>query len=162
MGTARYESIQIQWSLVSRDAERELVPAARQFGMGILVWSPLAAGFLSGKYKRDEAPPKGTRLAAWKDSWAARATPQNWSTLDTVQAVAKHHGVSPSAVSLAWLLTKREVSSVIVGARSVSQLKENLAAGELKLSPEDLKQLDKVSTPDWGYPYSFIGMREPW
>jgi aryl-alcohol dehydrogenase-like predicted oxidoreductase len=162
MGTARYESMQIQWSLVARDAERELVPAARQFGMGVLVWSPLAAGFLSGKYKRDEAPPKGSRLAAWKDSWAARATQQNWTTLDAVQAVAKHHGVSPSAVSLAWLLTKPEVSSVIVGARTVSQLKENIAAAELKLSPEDLKQLDKVSTPEWGYPYSFIGMREQW
>ncbi|HKC60232.1 MAG TPA: aldo/keto reductase, partial [Myxococcales bacterium] len=91
-----------------------------------------------------------------------RATQQNWNTLDAVQGVAKHHGVSPSAVSLAWLLTKPEVSSVIVGARTVAQLKENLAAAELKLSPEDLKQLGKVSTPDWGYPYSFIAAREPW
>src|SRR5258706_11607525 len=111
MGTARYESVQIQWSLVARDAERELVPAARQFGMGVLVWSPLAAGFLSGKYKRDEAPPKGSRLAAWKDSWAARATQQNWTTLDAVQAVAKHHGRRPPGGWLPRRVHQTRVSS---------------------------------------------------
>jgi aryl-alcohol dehydrogenase-like predicted oxidoreductase len=162
LGAARYESMQVQWSLVVRDAERELVPAARHFQMGVLVWSPLAGGFLSGKYRRDQPPPQGSRLAAWKDSWAARATEQNWKTVETVQSVARRHGTTSAAVSLAWLLLQAEVSSVIVGARNVSQLKDNLAAAELKLSPDDLKQLSEVSTPQWGYPYSFIGGREPW
>jgi aryl-alcohol dehydrogenase-like predicted oxidoreductase len=159
---SRYEGIQLQWSLVSRDAERELVPAARAFGLGLLVWSPLGRGFLSGKYRKGEPPPPGTRLEAWKDSWAMTATDQNWRTLDAVETVARRHDTSPSAVALAWLLAKPEVSSVIVGARTTQQLQENLRAVALRLSADDLKQLDEVSQPAWGYPYGFIGTREPW
>jgi aryl-alcohol dehydrogenase-like predicted oxidoreductase len=160
--TARYEGVQLQWSLVARDAEREVVPAALANGLGLLVWSPLGRGFLSGKYRKGEPPPQGTRLEAWKDSWAATATEANWRTLDAVLAVAQRRETTPSAVSLAWLLHKPEVSSVIVGARNLQQLKENLKALEVKLSADDLKQLDEVSKPNWGYPYNFIGSREPW
>jgi aryl-alcohol dehydrogenase-like predicted oxidoreductase len=161
-GLSRYEGIQLQWSLVSRDAERELVPAARAFGLGLLVWSPLGRGFLSGKYRKGQPPPPGTRLEAWKDSWAMTATDQNWRTLDAVETTARRHDTTPSAVALAWLLAKPEVSSVIVGARTTQQLKENLRAVALRLSADDLKQLDEVSQPSWGYPYGFIGAREPW
>jgi aryl-alcohol dehydrogenase-like predicted oxidoreductase len=160
--TARYDGVQLQWSLVARDAEREVVPAALSNGLGLLVWSPLGRGFLSGKYRKGEPPPQGTRLEAWKDSWAATATEANWRTLDAVLAVAQRRETTPSAVSLAWLLQKPEVSSVIVGARNLLQLKENLKALEVKLSADDLKQLDEVSKPNWGYPYSFIASREPW
>jgi aryl-alcohol dehydrogenase-like predicted oxidoreductase len=160
--TARYDGVQLQWSLVARDAEREVVPAALANGLGLLVWSPLGRGFLSGKYRKGEPPPQGTRLEAWKDSWAATATEANWRTLDAVLAVAQRRETTPSAVSLAWLLHKPEVSSVIVGARNLQQLKENLKALEVKLSADDLKQLDEVSKPNWGYPYNFIGSREPW
>jgi aryl-alcohol dehydrogenase-like predicted oxidoreductase len=162
LGLVRYEGVQLQWSLVCRDAEREIVPAARAFGLGLLVWSPLGRGFLSGKYKRGEAPPDGSRLAAWKDSYAAAATDQNWRTLETVVKVAERRGSTPAAVSLAWLLRKPEVTSVICGARSEAQLRENLRALELQLAPEDIAELDKVSEPAWGYPYSFIGGRESW
>jgi aryl-alcohol dehydrogenase-like predicted oxidoreductase len=161
-GTVRFEGIQLQWSLICRDAERELVPAARHFGLGLLVWSPLGRGFLSGKYQRGAPPPEASRLAAWKESWAQLATEQNFRTLDAVRAVAERHGTSPAAISLAWLLRKPEVSSVLVGARSVAQLRENLRALEVSLSPEELAALDKASEPAWGYPYSFIGGREPW
>lgn len=158
----RYEGVQLQWSLVCRDAEREIVPAAKAFGLGLLVWSPLGRGFLSGKYKRGETPPEGSRLAAWKDSWAGTATEQNWRALDAVLRVAERRGSTPAAVSLAWLVRKPEVTSIIVGARSEAQLRDNLRALEVQLSAEDIADLDKASEPAWGYPYSFIGGREPW
>jgi aryl-alcohol dehydrogenase-like predicted oxidoreductase len=160
--TVRYEGVQLQWSLVCRDAEREIVPAARAFGLGLLVWSPLGRGFLSGKYRRGEAPPEGSRLAAWKDSWAAAATEQNWRTLETVLKVSERRAAPPSAVALAWLLRKPEVTSIIIGARNEAQLRDNLKALEVQLTPEDVVELDKSSEPAWGYPYSFIGGREPW
>jgi aryl-alcohol dehydrogenase-like predicted oxidoreductase len=159
---SRYEGVQLQWSLVSRDAEREMVPAARAFGLGLMVWSPLGRGFLSGKYRKGQAPPAGTRLLAWKDSWAMTATEQNWRTLDAVTSVAHRLDTTPSAVALAWLLAKPEVSTVLVGARTVEQLRDNLRALSIKLAAEDLKALDEVSQPAWGYPYNFIGTREPW
>ncbi len=161
-GTARYEGVQLQWSLASRDAERELVPAAHTFGLGLMIWSPLGRGFLSGKYRKGEPPPAGSRLESWKDTWNMTATDQNWRTLDAVRAVAQRHETTPSAVALAWLLAKPEVSTVIVGARSVVQLKENLKALQVKLGEADLRELDEVSKPNWGYPYNFIGSREPW
>lgn len=93
--TVRFEAMQIQWSLIVRDAERELVPAAKHFGMGILVWSPLGRGFLSGKYQKGEAPPEGARLAAWKESYGAMNTEQNWAILDVVRDVAREVGSTP-------------------------------------------------------------------
>ncbi len=139
-----------------------MIPAARAFGLGLLVWSPLGAGFLSGKYEKGAPPPEGTRLAAWKDSFAGRATEQNWRTLDAVRAVARRHETTPAAVALAWLLGQSGVSSIIVGARSVAQLQDNLRALEVKLQPEDRKELDNASKPAWGYPYDFIAGREAW
>jgi len=161
-GYSRFEGIQLQWSLVARDAERELIPAARAFGLGVLVWSPLGRGFLSGKYRKGQPPPPGTRLEAWKDSWAMTATEQNWRTLDKVLEIAARQDATPASVSLAWLLAKPEVSSIIVGARTVQQLQDNLRCLSVKLTPQDVKELDEVSQPSWGYPYNFIGSREPW
>ncbi len=157
-----YVSIQLQWSLLARDCERELIPAARAFGLGILVWSPLGRGFLSGKYRRGEALPSGARLSAWQDSWKALDVPQSWAVLDEVRRIASAHGTTAAAVSLAWLLARPEVSTIIVGARTVAQLDDNLAALGVRLTPDDLAALDRVSQPAWGYPYAFIGAREPW
>jgi aryl-alcohol dehydrogenase-like predicted oxidoreductase len=157
-----YVSLQLQWSLVSRDCERELVPAARAFGLGLLVWSPLGRGFLSGKYRRGEPPPGDARLSTWADTWKQLDTPLSWAALDAVRAVAARRGTTPAAVSLAWLLARPEVSTVIVGARTAAQLEENLAALEVRLAPEDVAELDRASQPAWGYPYAFIGAREPW
>jgi len=161
-GLERFSSLQLQWSLAVRDAERELVPAARAFGLGLMAWSPLARGFLSGKYARDMPPPAGARLAEWKDTWKRMDQPRSWAVLDAVQAVARSRGATPSAVSLAWLLQHPELSTVIVGARTVAQLEENLAALQLRLTAPELAALDAASAPDWGYPYDFIGVREPW
>jgi len=158
----RYASVQLQWSLAVRDAEREIVPACRQFGLGTLVWSPLARGFLSGKYRRGETAPSGSRLESWKDSYKAFDNERSWSLLDVIRGVAERHATTPAAVSLAWLLARPEVSTVIVGARTVEQLDQNLLALSVKLSAEDLQALDAASRPDWGYPYAFIAQREPW
>lgn len=159
---ASFASVQLQWSLVCRDAERELVPAARTFGLGTLVWSPLGRGFLSGKYERGQPPPKDARLASWQESWKLYDNDRCWGLLDVVRGIAKERATTPAAVSLAWLLAQPQCSSVIVGARTVQQLEENLAARELQLTTTELARLDAASKPDWGYPYSFIAAREPW
>lgn len=161
-GLEPYVSLQFQWSLAVRDAERELIPAVRAFGLGTLVWSPLARGFLSGKYRRGAEAPPGSRLATWTDSYRQFDNDRGWAVLEAVQRVAGRRGATPAAVSIAWLLSRPEVTSVIVGARTEAQLEENLAALSVKLAPDDLAELDRVSAPEWGYPYSFIAVRESW
>jgi aryl-alcohol dehydrogenase-like predicted oxidoreductase len=160
--THRFESVQLQWSLAVRDAERELTPACRAFGLGTLVWSPLARGFLSGKYRRGQAAPAGARLESWKESYKAFDNDRMWNLLDVLGKVAERRDTTHAAIALAWLLARPEVSTVIVGARTVQQLDDNLRAVDVKLDAADVKELDAASKPDWGYPYSFIGMREPW
>jgi aryl-alcohol dehydrogenase-like predicted oxidoreductase len=161
-GLGRFESVQLQWSHVVRDAEREVVPACRAFGLGVLVWSPLARGFLSGKYRRGEPPPAGSRLAEWKDSWSRLQGERSWAVLDVVRRVAARLGATPSSVALAWVLGRPETSSVIVGARDEQQLRDNLAAAQLRLAADDRRELDAASQPEWGYPQEFIATREPW
>jgi len=156
-GLERFVTLQAQYSLVVRDLEREHVPVCKQWGVGLLPWSPLAGGFLSGKYTKDAPPPAGTRLDRWKDRWARFDHPRNWRILDAVQAVAAALATTPSRVALAWLLRRPMVSSVIFGARSVEQLEDNVAAVELALPPELLKQLDDASAFELGYPYDFMG-----
>jgi aryl-alcohol dehydrogenase-like predicted oxidoreductase len=161
-GLEPFVSLQLQWSLVSRDCERELVPAARAFGLGLLVWSPLGRGFLSGKYRPGAPPPAGARLASWPDTWRTVDTAHGWAVLAAVEEIARVRGTTPAAVSLAWLLARPEVSTIIVGARTVAQLEENLESSSVQLSAEEIAALDRVSQPAWGYPYAFIGAREPW
>jgi aryl-alcohol dehydrogenase-like predicted oxidoreductase len=155
--THRFESVQLQWSLLERGAEREMLPACRTFGLGTLIWSPLASGFLSGKYRRDRPPPAGARLAEWKDTMKRLGTERAYNLLDVIDEVAKRRESTPAAVSVAWLLAKRETTSVILGARSVTQLDDNMNALDVKLSPEDMSDLDEASKPDFGYPYTMIG-----
>jgi aryl-alcohol dehydrogenase-like predicted oxidoreductase len=161
-GTVRYEGMQIQWSLLSRHAERELIPAARAFGLGVLVWSPLARGFLSGKYQRNQAPPPGSRLESWQDSYKQFDNDHGWAVMDAVRQVAAEVSSTPAAVALAYLLHQRECTSLIIGARNEGQLRDNLIAAALKLSPEQVGRLEKVSRIPWGYPYDFIGRSEVW
>jgi aryl-alcohol dehydrogenase-like predicted oxidoreductase len=160
--TVRYESVQLQWSLVERGAEREMIPTCKRFGLGVLVWSPLASGLLSGKYTRERPPPEGTRLAAWNDTFKRVGTDRAWKIIDTVGSIAKRHDTSHAAVSIAWLMAKPECSSVILGARDEAQLDDNLKALDVKLTDADVKELDDASKPDWGYPYVMIGQRGPW
>ena len=153
----RFVTLQAQYSLVTRELEREHVPLCRQWGLGILPWSPLAAGFLTGKYRKDAPPPEGSRLAKWQDRLARFDSERNWRILDAVDRVAAEVGASPSVVALAWLLGKPQVTSVIFGARTVAQLEDNLAAGDLRLPAELIKVLDDASAFELGYPYDFMG-----
>jgi aryl-alcohol dehydrogenase-like predicted oxidoreductase len=152
----RFVTLQAQYSLVARELEREHVPLCRQWGMGILPWSPLASGFLSGKYRKDAPAPAGTRLDVWKDRYGRYDTPRSWAILDAVLAVAEEVGATPAQVSLAWLLHKPEVTSVIFGARTVAQVDDNLPAATLKLAPEHVQRLDEASAFELGYPYDFM------
>ena len=156
LGLERFVTFQAQYSLVVRDLEREHVPVCRTRGIGILPWAPLAGGFLSGKYSKDSAPPEGTRLDKRRERLARFDNPRGWGILDAVRRVAEETSATPSAVSLAWLLTRATVASVIFGARSVQQLEDNLKGSEVALSAEQIALLDKASVFDLGYPYDFI------
>jgi aryl-alcohol dehydrogenase-like predicted oxidoreductase len=159
---ASYVTLQAQYSLIVRDVEREHAPVCRTHGLGLLPWSPLAGGFLSGKFKRGEAAPADARLGQ-KDRMNRYDNERNWRVLDAVTAVAKELGSSPSAVALAWVIARPHVSSVIFGARSIDQLDDNLKAADLVLPPELRKKLDDASAFDLGYPYSFIaGVQPAW
>ncbi|MFO0668055.1 MAG: aldo/keto reductase [Polyangiaceae bacterium] len=153
---SRFVALQMQYSLVVRDLEREHVPLCKRFGMGILPWSPLAGGFLSGKYSRDQAPPPGVRFEKWRERFAEFDNDRGWRTLDAVRAIAKEKETTPSAVSIAWLLAKPTVSSVIFGARSIAQLDDNLAGADVKLTPAEVDKLDAASAYELGYPYKFM------
>jgi aryl-alcohol dehydrogenase-like predicted oxidoreductase len=152
---AAFVTLQAQYSLVERGLEREHIPLCRDEGLGILPWSPLAGGFLTGKLERGKQPAAGTRLGE-KDRLTRYDSERNWKILDAVRAVATEIGATPAAVSLAWLIAKPQVSSVIFGARDVAQLDANLAAAELELSPSQLKVLDDASAFELGYPYDFM------
>jgi aryl-alcohol dehydrogenase-like predicted oxidoreductase len=153
----RFVALQMQYNLLARELEREHIPVCRQFGLGVLPWSPLAAGFLSGKYARNQPPPAGVRLEKWKERFADFDNERGWRTLEALNTLAKGKETTVAAVALAWLLTKPAVTSVIFGARSVQQLDENLAAADVKLSAEEVALLDEASAFRLGYPYEFIG-----
>ncbi|SIQ52014.1 Predicted oxidoreductase [Rhizobium sp. RU20A] len=149
----RFVSQQIHYTLESRDAENELVPISVDQGLGILVWSPLAGGLLSGKHRRNQAAPEGTRqFAGWTEP-PIRDENRLWDIVDTLVAVAEERGVSAAQVALAWLLGRKGVTSVIVGGRTEAQFRDNLAAADLKLSDEERRRLDQVSQPWLQYPY---------
>ncbi|RKS75663.1 aryl-alcohol dehydrogenase-like predicted oxidoreductase [Motilibacter peucedani] len=150
---SRFASHQIHYTLQARDAEYELLPASVDQGVGVLVWSPLAGGLLSGKYRRDEAAPEGTRRFAGWDEPPVRDEDQLYAIVDVLLEVAEAHGVSAAQVSLAWLLTRPAVSSVIVGARTDEQLADNLRAAELVLTDDELDRLEQVSRPPLIYPH---------
>jgi len=155
-GLARFISLQAHYNLVTRDLEREHVPACRRFGLGILPWSPLASGFLTGKFRRGAPPPAGSRLEKWKERLAGFDNDRNWRILDALDEVGGQVEASPAAVALAWLLRKPAVTSVIFGARTVEQLDENLAAAAVGLSDAQVAALDAASAYEIGYPYQMI------
>jgi aryl-alcohol dehydrogenase-like predicted oxidoreductase len=158
-----FVTLQAQYSLLVRDLEREHVPLCRDEGLGILPWSPLAGGFLTGKFERGKPPQSGTRLGEKAERFARYDLERNWKILDAVRAVARETGATPSAVSLAWLMSRPQVTSVIFGARTVEQLEINLAAATLELTPAQLAMLDQASAFELGYPYAFIqGTQSSW
>lgn len=146
-------SQQIHYSLYTRDAESELVPASIDTGMGILVWSPLGGGLLSGRYRRDHEPPAGSRPLA---DWQEPPVPDPERLLDIVEVtsrIARDLGCRPADVALAWTLGRPGVSSVICGASRPEQLASNVRASEIVLPPEAARALDDVSRIDLRYPY---------
>ncbi len=152
----RFVSLQAQYSLVERNLEREHVPLCREFGLGILPWSPLAGGFLTGKYRRDEEPPEESRLAQMRERWDSMATERNWNVVTTLREIAEEVDATPAQVALNWLMHRPQVTSVIFGARKMYQLEDNLAAAELELPAQAHQRLTKVSDLDFGYPYNFL------
>lgn len=155
-GLVGFATLQARYSLMFRELERELVPVCREKGLGILPYSPLAGGFLTGKYRKDAEPPAGTRLAKFKERLASYDSERNWTILAALDEVAGQLDTSVGSVALAWLLSKEVVSSVIFGARTTAQLDDNLRAVDLELSAEQVARLDSASDFDPGYPYDFI------
>src|SRR4051812_12653525 len=163
LGLAAPVTLQPQYSLLVREIEWEIVPAALDAGLGLLPWSPLGGGWLSGKYRRDQRPSGATRLGEdpgrGMEAWERRGTERTWAIIDAVQAVAEARGVSMAEVALAWVTDRPGVTSTILGARTVGQLETNLRAAELHLDDAEKATLDDASelhAPD--YPYGALGI----
>lgn len=165
-GLASPVTLQPQYNLLVREIEWEIVPAARANGLGLLPWSPLGGGWLTGKYGRDRLPTGATRLGENPERGVEAYEPRNnsartWQVIETLREIAARREVDMSSVALAWLVDRPDVSSVILGARTVGQLDENLAAVDLRLSPEETEALDVASDPAAAnYPYGSDGIEQ--
>jgi aryl-alcohol dehydrogenase-like predicted oxidoreductase len=158
-------TVQPQYSLVARETEWEIVPAAADAGLGLLPWSPLGGGWLSGKYRRDQRPAGATRLGEdpgrGMEAYDRRGTERTWHVIDAVQKVAEECGVSMAEVALAWVTARPAVSSTILGARTVTQLEANLRAAGLRLTAAQTAALDTASSPHPAdYPYGELGVEQ--
>jgi aryl-alcohol dehydrogenase-like predicted oxidoreductase len=156
-------TLQPQYSLVVREIEWEIVPAALDAGMGLLPWSPLAGGWLSGKYSRGQRPSGATRLGEdpnrGMEAWDRRGTERTWQIIDAVEKIAQARGVSMAEVALAWVTARPGVTSTILGARTREQLATNLRAADLRLTAGETARLDAVSDPrPPDYPYGELGV----
>ena len=163
LGLARPVTLQPQYSLIVREIEWEIVPAVLDAGMGMLPWSPLGGGYLSGKYKRDQRPTGDTRLGdnpeRGMEAYDRRGTERTWQIIDAVQKIAEDRGVSMAEVALAWVTDRPGVTSTILGARTTEQLRTNLAAADLHLTDAENAALDAASDPGAAdYPYGELGV----
>ena len=161
---ARFDTLQAYYSIAGRDLERDIVPLLEAEKTGLLVWSPLAGGLLSGKFSRENQKPEGTRRSEFDFPIVDKE--RTWKILDVIKPIAEAHGCSAARVSLAWLLSKSFVTSVIIGAKRPDQLEDNLAAVDLKLTDDELKQLDEVSAlppeyPGWMLPFQGAARLKP-
>ena len=152
LGLARFESLQAYYSVAGRDLERELIPMLKSEGVGLMVWSPLAGGFLSGKYGRDQAgqAEEGSRRSAF--DFPPVNKEKAWDCIDTMRPIAESKGVSVARVALAWLLHQPQVTSVIIGAKRPDQLADNIAAADVVLSPDELQKIGDTSALAAEYP----------
>jgi aryl-alcohol dehydrogenase-like predicted oxidoreductase len=149
-GYARFETVQAYYSIAGRDLEREILPLVEDQGLGVMVWSPLAGGFLSGKFTRDKRGDNDSRRTTF--DFPPVDKERAYDVIDAMGKVGKAHGVSVARVALAWLLQRKGVMSVIIGAKTIEQLDDNLAAANLALSPDDIAALDAVSALKPEYP----------
>jgi aryl-alcohol dehydrogenase-like predicted oxidoreductase len=165
-GLARPVTLQPQYNLLVREIEWEIVPACESTGLGLLPWSPLGGGWLTGKYTRDARPTGATRLGEnperGVEAYDRRSGVQRtWDVIDAVQEVASSRGVSMAQVALAWLVDRPMVSSVILGARTIEQLEDNLGAADLHLTADETARLDAASDPaPADYPYGGPGTEQ--
>ncbi|MGH3108014.1 MAG: aldo/keto reductase [Rubrobacter sp.] len=159
-GLERFVCLQPQYSLVERNIEREILPICLEEGLGVIPWSPLGGGFLSGKYRREEEPPEGSRIseavASMEEHWDRRATDRNWRALDVVGRISEETGKSYAQISLNWLLRQDGVTAPIIGARTLEQLEDNLGASGWTLDEEQVEELSDASALEDVYPYRFI------
>jgi aryl-alcohol dehydrogenase-like predicted oxidoreductase len=149
-GLARFDTVQADYSIAGRDVEREIIPLLESEKVGLLVWSPLVGGLLSGKFSRTNQKPAESRRSEF--DFPVVDKERAWRILDVVSPIAKTHSCSNAGVCLAWLLAKRAVTSVIIGAKRMDQLTENLGAIELKLTSDEMAQLDEISVLPPEYP----------
>ncbi|WP_413737019.1 aldo/keto reductase [Sodalis sp. RH21] len=152
---SRFDTLQAYYSIAGRDLEREISPLLEAEKMGLLVWSPLAGGLLSGKFTRGNQKPGDSRRSEFDFPIVDRE--RAWNIIDVMAPIAESHGCSPARVALAWLLSRPFVTSVIMGAKRIDQLQDNLAAIDLQLSVDELRKLDEVSTLPPEYPGWMLG-----
>jgi aryl-alcohol dehydrogenase-like predicted oxidoreductase len=163
LGLAGPVSLQPQYSLLVREIEYEIVPAALDAGLGLLPWSPLGGGWLTGKYRRDQRPTGATRLGEDPDrgmeAWDRRGTERTWDIVEAVQRIAEARGISMAEVALAWVNDRPTVTATILGARTTEQLETNLKAAGLHLTAEETAALDQASDLHaTDYPYGPLGL----
>jgi aryl-alcohol dehydrogenase-like predicted oxidoreductase len=151
---ARFESVQAYYTIAGRDLEREIIPLVRDQKLGTMIWSPLAGGLLSGKYNRDGSGPEGSRRLNF--DFPVFDKERAFNCIDVMKPIATHHQVSVSQIALAWLLHNQDVTSVIVGAKTVEQLNDNILSTKVKLSSEDIAKLNEVSKLPSEYPHWMI------
>ncbi len=151
----RFVALQAYYNLVARDLEYELVPLCREEGLAILPWSPLAGGFLTGKFKRGQPRPDGTRLAKREDQLPFNEE-LGYDLIDAMEGIANEREVSVAQIALNYLLQKPGVTSLVIGARTMAQLQDNLKTATWRLSQAEMTSLDEISTPPRVYPYWFI------
>jgi aryl-alcohol dehydrogenase-like predicted oxidoreductase len=150
-GYARFDCLQPQYSLISREIEREILPLCKNEGVGVIPWSPLGGGFLTGKYRSGHKPPDDSRLAKM-DLWGRLGEERNYRVLEAVEHIAAERGRSVAQVALAWVMQQQGISSVIYGARTTQQNDENLGVIGFKLDPAEIETLDRASALAQEYP----------
>jgi aryl-alcohol dehydrogenase-like predicted oxidoreductase len=159
-GFERFVCLQPQYSLVERNVEYEILPVCEEGGLGVIPWSPLGGGFLSGKYRRGEEPPEGSRISeaveSMEEYWDRRATERNWRVLDVVGEIAEATGRSYSQIALNWLLRQPTVTAPILGVRTMEQLEDNLGAAGWELDEDQVRRLSEAGAPEDTYPHRFI------
>jgi aryl-alcohol dehydrogenase-like predicted oxidoreductase len=156
---AKLDTLQAYYSIAGRDLEREIVPLLKDQGTGLLVWSPLAGGILSGKFSRENQKPEDSRRSSFDFPIVDKE--RTWRILDVLRPIAEAHQTGVATIALAWVLAKPFVTSVIIGAKSSEQLKQNLASVEVQLTEEEIKKLDEVSAlppeyPGWMVPFQNV------
>lgn len=153
-GWSAFIGLQLEYSLLERSVENELIPMALEMGLGVIPWSPLKEGILSGKYTREN---KGQQLSGRNESRISPELPEKtYQVIEQLTAIAEDRNVPVSAVAIAWVMHQKGVTSTLLGARTLEQLKQNIKASELKLSTEELQALNKLSVPELPFPHNLL------